>query len=36
MVGGRVSDGGRGEVETLVGVVAGYDGEIVVEAAVAE
>lgn len=36
VIGGRVGDEGRGEVETLVGVVAGHDGEGLVEVAVAE
>lgn len=36
IIGGRVGDEGRGEVETLVGVVAGDDGEGVVEVAIAE
>ena len=36
VIGGRVSDEGRGKVETLVGVMAGYDGEGAVKVAVAE
>lgn len=33
---GRVDDGGRSEVEALIGVVTGHDGQGVVEVALAE